>query len=341
MDNKPKMVKFNADEGRATFTALRRYYTIIAPIEKPGKGRFSDTSIVVYGPVESFDEIEFFKKTYFSAKEIVFPVREEMFSLQDNQMKEADSQMRPTIIFLRSCDIHALKVMDTHFLGGTAGADIYYKRRREKIKIFLIECESPFENCFCVSLETNKTDSWSAFMRKKEYGYEIIIKDEGLKDFFPAGVEDVSGPRFARENAFAVRFPDKIDSAVFENDIWKDYTSRCIACGRCTASCPTCGCFTAQDILGEDKRGGERKRIWSSCMVRKFGLLAGNHDFRVKEGDRLRYMILHKIYDFRKRQGLNMCVGCGRCDDVCPEYISTLKCVEKINRIMEAPAANG
>lgn len=341
MDNKPKMVKFSADEAGAIFAALRRHYTLIAPAEKPGKGRFYDTSIVAYGPVESFDEIEFFKKTYFSAKEIVFPVREVMFSLQDNQIKEADFQMRPVIIFLRSCDIHALKVLDAHFLGGSGGADIYYQNRREMIKVFLIECEKPFENCFCVSVETNKTDSWSAFMRKKEDGYEIIIKDEGLEDFFPRDTEDVSGPRFARENASAVRFPDKIDSAVFEDDIWKEYTSRCIACGRCTASCPTCGCFTVQDMLEEDKDAGERKRIWSSCMVKKFGLLAGNHDFRTKEGDRLRYRILHKIYDFRKRQGLNMCVGCGRCDDVCPEYISTLKCVEKINQIMEAPAANG
>jgi anaerobic sulfite reductase subunit A len=146
-------------------------------------------------------------------------------------------------------------------------------------------------------------------------------------------------PRFALENSSAVSFPEEIDSAVFEDDIWKEYTSRCIACGRCTASCPTCSCFTVQDILSEDKAaGGERKRIWSSCMVKKFGLLAGNHDFRAREGDRLRYRVLHKIYDFRKRQGLNMCVGCGRCDDICPEYISMLKCIEKINQIIERAA---
>jgi anaerobic sulfite reductase subunit A len=176
MADKLKTAKFNSDEGKAIFAALHRHYTLIAPVEKPGRGRFSDTSLVTYESVESFDEIEFFKKTYFSAKEIVFPVREAMFSLQDNQMKEENSQMRPTIIFLRSCDIHALKVLDTHFLRGAGGADIYYQSRREKIKVFLVECERTFENCFCVSLETNKTDSWSAFIRKKEDGYEIIIR---------------------------------------------------------------------------------------------------------------------------------------------------------------------
>lgn len=341
MADKPKMARFNGEEGRVIFAALRRHYTLIAPVETPAKARFSDTSIVTYGPVESFEEIEFFKKTYFSAKEIVFPVREAMFSLQDNQMKEEDSQIRPVIVFLRSCDIHALNVLDAHFLGGNAGADIYYQRRREKIKVFLIECEKPFENCFCVSLETNKTDSWSAFMRKKEDGYEIIVRDSELEAFFPVSDENVSGPRFARQNSSAVSFPEEIDAAVFEDDIWKEYTSRCIACGRCTAACPTCGCFTVQDILSEDNAGGERKRVWSSCMVRKFGLLAGNHDFRIKEGDRLRYRVLHKIYDFRKKQGLNMCVGCGRCDDICPEYISMLKCIEKIKQAMEARAVNG
>jgi anaerobic sulfite reductase subunit A len=47
----------------------------------------------------------------------------------------------------------------------------------------------------------------------------------------------------------------------------------------------------------------------------------------------MRFKTFHKIYDFRKRFGYDMCVGCGRCDDVCPEYISFSEC---INRVSEA-----
>ena len=41
----------------------------------------------------------------------------------------------------------------------------------------------------------------------------------------------------------------------------------------------------------------------------------------------MRYKTLHKIYDFRKRFGVNMCVGCGRCEMVCPQYISFAGCI--------------
>ena len=44
----------------------------------------------------------------------------------------------------------------------------------------------------------------------------------------------------------------------------------------------------------------------------------------------MRFKVMHKIYDFNKRAGYHMCIGCGRCDDICPEYISFSKCVDNI-----------
>jgi anaerobic sulfite reductase subunit A len=341
MADKLKMTRFSSEEGKVIFDILSKHYTIIAPVEKPGKGRFSDTSLVTYEQIHSFDEIEFFKKTAFSAKSVLLPTRQTMFSFQDNKIEEADDQILPMIIFLRSCDIHAIKVLDAHFLNGAGYIDFYYNKLREKIKLFLIECEKPFENCFCVSLQTNKTNNWAAFMRKIEDGYEIQIRDEELEACFSHNAENVLEPRFVEQDNSPAKIPQEIDVSIFEDDVWKEYTLRCIACGRCTIACPTCTCFSVLDIPSEDKTGGERKRIWSSCLVKKISLLAGNHDFRTKEGDRLRYRALHKIYDFRKKHGINMCIGCGRCDDVCPEYISMFKCIEKINHIIEARSING
>ncbi|MCP4375592.1 MAG: anaerobic sulfite reductase subunit A, partial [bacterium] len=143
------------------------------------------------------------------------------------------------------------------------------------------------------------------------------------------------------EDVATLRVPEEIDNSIFSDDIWKEYTRRCIACGRCNTSCPTCTCFTVQDVPDSDGQGGEkRKRIWSSCQVKNFARLAGDHDFRVPNGDRMRYKVLHKIRDFRKRAGFHMCVGCGRCDDVCPEYISMFKCIEKIDKIARVGGSN-
>lgn len=341
MADKPKMTRFNSEEGKVIFEGLNKHYAIIAPVEKPGKGRFSDTALVSYREVQSFEEIEFFKKTQLSAKSVLLPIRQMMFSFRDDQIEEADEAIGPVIIFLRSCDIHAIKVLDAHFLNRDGYRDFYYQRLRQKVKLFLIECEKPFENCFCVSFKTNKTDDWAVFIRKREGGYEIQLKDKELAAYFPPAREDIPGPRFVEQDSAALKIPQEIDKSIFEDELWEEYTLRCIACGRCTLTCPTCSCFSVQDTLAEGDASGGRERLWSSCMVKRFSLLAGAHDFRTKEGDRLRYRVLHKIYDFRKRQGLNMCIGCGRCDDVCPEYISMSKCIEKINRIIEVSSQNG
>ncbi|MFQ5952873.1 MAG: anaerobic sulfite reductase subunit AsrA [Candidatus Omnitrophota bacterium] len=338
---KNKMAKFNESEARSIFADLTRHYMIIAPVEKRGEGRLSDTDLITYDEVKSFDQIELLKQSFFTAKSVVFPLRETMFTLRRNKAEESEENIPSTIIFLRPCDIHAMEVIDEHFLRDSDNEDPYYKRRREKVKFFLIECCESFENCYCVSLGTNKTENYSAFMRKSKDGYEVRIKDKELEQFFPSKGDMVKEPRFVKKNLRSVEIPEKIDISLFKDDMWKEYSKRCIACGRCNTSCPTCTCFSVQDIPSEDKNAFERRRIWSSCHVKKFSLLAGEHDFRVEYGDRMRYRTLHKISDFKPRTGRQMCIGCGRCDDVCPVYISMFRCVDKINEVIRKREGSG
>ena len=115
--------------------------------------------------------------------------------------------------------------------------------------------------------------------------------------------------------------------------MWEEYAKRCIACGRCNFSCPTCSCFTTVDIAYDDNvDNGERRRTWAGCHVDKFTDMAGGHVFRNDYGSRMRFKTMHKIYDFNKRIGSHMCVGCGRCDDQCPEYISFSNCINKVTK---------
>lgn len=95
--------------------------------------------------------------------------------------------------------------------------------------------------------------------------------------------------------------------------------------------CPTCTCFTMQDIFYKDNpKAGERRRVWASCQVDGYSDIAGGHSFRQSQGERMRFKVLHKVADYKKRFGYHMCVGCGRCENVCPEYISYVACLQKL-----------
>ena len=44
----------------------------------------------------------------------------------------------------------------------------------------------------------------------------------------------------------------------------------------------------------------------------------------------MRFKTHHKVYDYKKKRGYHMCVGCVRCDDICPEYISFSTFINKL-----------
>ncbi len=331
---KKLMLKLSKSEAENTFAKLAEDYIVIAPKTETGRGRFSDTDIVRYDRIESLSEIVFTARTYFSAKSVLFPIRETMFNCVGTDAEPAHIEIHPTIVFLRACDINSLNVLDAVFLKNGGYEDCHYKRRREKVSIFLLECAQSFPNCFCVSMGANKTDSYSVFVRKEEDAYAVKINDKGFEKYFSTGVESQVEPDFVGDDPKPLNVPDSIDASLFRNRMWDEYSKRCIACGRCNTSCPTCTCFTVHDIVDKDNKAkSERRRIWSSCQTKNFGLLAGDHDFRVPKGDRMRYKVLHKVANFKKKFGFHMCVGCGRCEEVCPEYISMARCVEKINEI--------
>jgi anaerobic sulfite reductase subunit A len=146
-----------------------------------------------------------------------------------------------------------------------------------------------------------------------------------------AKAEDVT-PAYVTENEVRVKVPAKVPNEIYKHSMWDEYTARCINCGRCNFVCPTCTCYTMQDVFYTDNgKVGERRRVGASCMVDGYTNVAGGGQYRRTNGERMRFKVLHKVYDFRKRFGYDMCVGCGRCDMVCPEYISFANCINKLN----------
>jgi anaerobic sulfite reductase subunit A len=314
---------------------LKENYRIFAPKVFAGEGRFSDTDLVKYSEIDSIAEICFDKKSEFSPKEVMLPMTQTMFYFTEKEYKMPDIDEKGIIVFLRSCDLHSVKRVDEIYLRNRY-EDIYYKRTRDKVKFIVMGCPTSFENCFCVSMGTNKIDDYHMGLNLNQDSVELHIKEEEFKEVF-SGEESDFNIRFVEENKVKVNVPENITlNEVKDLELWREYDKRCVACGKCNFVCPTCTCSTTQDIFySENENTGERRRVWASCHVDGFTDMAGGHAFRQKHGDRMRFKTMHKISDFKRRFGYHMCTGCGRCDDVCPEYISFSNCVNKLSKELE------
>ncbi|PSB78219.1 Anaerobic sulfite reductase subunit A [Photobacterium damselae subsp. damselae] len=335
----------NNTELERLISELKCSYQIMAPTYEHFGGRFAHTDNLIYKNIHSASEIVWHEKSHFSAKEIIFPITQTLFHFHGDMIIEPEHTAKPTIVFLRACDIHALERLDYMFLENGGNRDIYYQTLRDKLKLILIECEHSFDSCFCVSMGTNETDNYAAAIRVSTDGAVIKVKDETLIPFFAElGSDREYEPKFVQENQIKVRLPEQVCSdpqkirQILQNDpSWAEYDRRCIGCGRCTTSCPTCSCYSVFDFAyDENPTYGERRRQHTSCMVGDFTAIAGGHSFRDKTGERLRFRALHKVNDYKARQGTHhMCVGCGRCIDRCPQYISFTRIINRMTDIVE------
>ncbi len=326
--------KLNKNTFDSILENLAKDYILFAPTKFENAGRFSDTDVIRYGQINNVDEIELSEKSSFSYKEIVLPISQTLFHYTEDEVIEPKGREKGAIVFLRPCDLHSVKRLDEIYLTNGVG-DYYYNNLRKNLKFALIGCEKSYKNCFCVSMETNRTTDYDFYFDVNGDDVLVDSKWEDLTKLINENQntkEDVL-PKFVDENETKVFTPKDVDPELFESDIWEEYNARCIACGRCNFVCPTCTCYTMQDIFYEDNaNAGERRRVWASCQVDGFSDMAGGHSFRKKNGQRMRFKVLHKVYDYKKRFGYHMCVGCGRCDDICPEYISFSNSINKLTK---------
>jgi len=319
---------------------------IYAPVTKKGEGRFEGTDIVRYDFVHSIGEIEFARKSDYSFKEILTPLSDTLFFFADNKVTPAGEKTgadeRDVIVFARACDLAAVKRLDQMFLHN-GPADPFYQRIREHVSFVLMGCPESFETCFCVSMGTNiAEEGWRFSVDIDGDDVRCAVKDEALDELFAAHAEAQAEvePAHVDDNPTKVRIPETAPNEVYKSPMWDEYTKRCLKCGRCTVACPTCTCWTMQDTYyTPEGRAGERRRVQASCMIDGYTNVAGGGQYRKTGGERMRFKVLHKVYDFRRRFGYDMCVGCGRCDAICPEYISFANCVNKLADAVDALGA--
>jgi anaerobic sulfite reductase subunit A len=322
------------------FDRLSERYRLVGPTRFAGQAECTDQDYIGYGPIGSTDDLVTDRKSWFSPKEVVFPVRETLLSFDGGRSHVPTIDDRDVILFLRSCDIHGIDRLDRIFQANGPRSDFYYRRRRARLTFFLLECGESFDSCFCVSMGTNRTDDYAVALRFTGDTVQASVNDSSFDDVFSTGGTPCeSSPRFVEKNHRQVRVPptEALSVDVFDHPLWDEYSRRCIGCGRCNTSCVTCSCFTMQDTGGEQ---GTRRRRWAGCHLDGFTDMAGGHTYRAKNGERMRFKTMHKINDYHRRFGVHMCVGCGRCDDVCPEYISFSTCINNLGTLVTAGASD-
>lgn len=325
-------------EVNTLFEDLKKEYKIYAPKRFKKQGRYSDTDIIKYDEISTVEEIEFKEKSHYPVKEVITPITQTLYYFTEDEFRESSiGHNKKILIFARPCDINAQRRQDMIYLHNGNFEDTFYKRIRERVKFICIECVDGFDTCFCVSMNSNKTDDYSLAVRFNDSSLLFDVKDKEFSKFFNDKTEEEFELKFIEENQAKVTIPEINDKEILiklkNHPMWDEYNKRCLGCGSCTIACSTCSCYTTRDIV-YDSLGkiGERRRVQASCHIDGFDEMAGGHNFRTTKADKMRYKVLHKIHDYKAQFGdEHMCVGCGRCTDRCPEHISITATINKVN----------
>jgi ferredoxin len=241
-------------------------------------------------------------------------------------------------IGVRPCELAAIARLDRVMSGGPT-ADPAYEARRRPAFIVAVNCTRAGGTCFCASMGTGP---------KAEAGFDIalteLVRDASHVLLAEAGSERgaelLSGLpvrpaadaelRFAAEAlaSAAERMGRRLETrglreallASYEHPRWDDVARRCLACANCTLVCPTCFCFTVEDVTDLPGEEAARLRRWDSCFGLEFSFIHGG-SVRSSPAARYRHWLLHKLATWHDQFGSSGCVGCGRCITWCPAGI--------------------
>jgi sulfhydrogenase subunit beta (sulfur reductase) len=241
------------------------------------------------------------------------------------------------------CDVHGLAVLDEVF--GGAFPDPYFRARRDRLAVIGLDC-MPDEHCFCDAMGADTV----------EKGFDLFLHDLGdrylvrvgtaLGDDLVLAAGSLFRPRTAadlaaykeRSAARAAAFQHDVEPAdlpdLFELDydsaLWQELGRRCLACGACTAVCPTCHCYDTADRPALSGDEAHRERCWDSCLFSSHSRVAGGESFRDTPAERIRFRFYHKQRAWVVEHGRPSCVGCGRCSVACPAGIDVVEVLGRL-----------
>ena len=332
---------------------LRRDHEVIAPFY--GRGR--DTAFDVVTD-ENRDQVQLhLPNPYYPPKRYVLPHMQRLmrYTLGAQPAVTSDGEARKRAIFgIRSCDVAGLFMLDRHFLGGEH-VDVYYKNLRASLFLVNVVCtdreQDIDEDCFCVCADSGPAARENFDLQLMDLGEAIMVVAGsaagealfGEAIFRKATREHVERRRailaevrkgFKKATSWYGATMRLISQGEVSDEAWEEVGRRCLECGGCSYVCPTCNCFTVTDRkVGEKEQEVERVRLWDSCALSGFTRMAGGHNPRKAVHDRRNRRFFRKLAHYYVQRQLSViCVGCGRCVNVCHGDIGMPNVVEILRR---------
>ncbi len=333
------------------FELLANRNTVLGPVQKGVDRR--GMPLYAYDRVTQFSELALgYTTTRSSAKRFFLPHHEDLATYRlsgRDWTREVDYHMdRPAVFFgLHACDINALNRLDKVLMLSEYPVP-YYAAKRRNIFIIGVNCQ-PQPSCFCRSMGTDTAmHGFDLFLTDigDKYFAEILSSEAYhlLKDIRTAEPAETDHERFVRVAAEKnERFTTHVDitdlckilDMEFQSPVWKAWGDKCLGCGSCASVCPTCYCYGVEETVDPGLRLARKTRSLYSCTIVDFAEVAGGHNFRPERGTRLKYRYYHKHRGFVEAYEESLCVGCGRCGDVClagitvPEVIASVRGEER------------
>jgi ferredoxin len=207
---------------------------------------------------------------------------------------------------------------------GKSYQDPGYSSRRRGLTVITLACTQADAACFCSSWEegTASSEGSDVILYPAGDGYLARASSPRGEELLQLGVweeSDLEPPPLAVNDQVPMKeLEEKLTGDIFADlDFWDEVTARCVSCGYCTFTCPTCYCFNMFDEM-TGRREGERCRSWDACMFFLYTLETSGHNPRPTIAHRYRNRIGHKFSYYPSRQGPILCTGCGRCIRGCP-----------------------
>jgi len=199
-----------------------------------------------------------------------------------------------------------------------------------------VNCGEAGGTCFCVSTGSGPRArsgfdlALTELLRNGRHQFLVETGTERGAEVLAAVPRQPAGPRdlaHAQETVAAaaahmgraldVRGLREFFYANYEHPRWDEVAARCLACANCTMACPTCFCWTAEDVTDLGGQTAARWRKWDSCFTLDFTHIAGG-SVRSSAKSRYRQWLTHKLATWQDQFGILGCVGCGRCITWCP-----------------------
>ncbi len=315
-------------------SSVMQEYAVVGPRAQDGSP--SGREQFAFGPITDVAQLRLdYNNTILPPKKYLLPQEEVLFAFDAGAMSASpvfDTQPR-IILGMHTCDIHALKLLDSVFAKGNP--DEHYLKRRAATLIVGVECLTPCtEHSFCKSMNTfSASDGFDLHLIDLGESYAVEVgtpageallakhadahaaaKDE---DALLNKVLSDKWPRFSYRLDFDSSELPSLMAVSYKSPVWEELDKRCLACGSCNVVCPTCYCFNVTDRVSLDGKTGERVRMWDSCQLDEFARVATGENFRKTRAQRQRHRFFRKGKYIPDLHGELGCVGCGRCAQAC------------------------